>query len=105
MGLKGDLVSLPMEARFTYDAHRELCFINLEWYVVRTPADIEAIAKAVKTLLAPLHKKVSAIVNYDNFILFPERKEAYIDMVKNLADKYFSRLTRYTTSTFLRMKG
>ncbi len=105
MGLKGDLVSLPMEARFTYDAQRELGFINLEWYVVRTPADIEAIAKAVRTLLAPLHKKVSVIVNYDNFVLFPEMKEVYIDMVKNLADKYFSRLTRYTTSTFLRMKG
>ena len=43
-------------------------------------------------------------VFYDNFNILPEIIEEYTDMVKFLVDNYYSGVTRYTTSAFLRMK-
>jgi propionate CoA-transferase len=51
-----------------------------------------------------LGKKVHTIVNYDNFTILPDLVEEYTEMVKYLVNKYYSEVTRYTTSTFLRMK-
>ncbi|MFO7643868.1 MAG: hypothetical protein R6W95_05740 [Desulfosarcina sp.] len=58
----------------------------------------------MEAILAPLGHKVYTIVNYDNFSILPELVNAYTDMVKNLIDRYYAGTTRYTTSTFLRMK-
>ena len=49
-------------------------------------------------------RKVLAIVNYDNFRILPELLDAYTDMVKGLADRFYSGVTRYTTSAFMHMK-
>ena len=54
--------------------------------------------------LSPLGRKVYAIVNYDNFEISPELVEPYAQMVKTVVDKYYTGVTRYTTSAFLRMK-
>ena len=59
---------------------------------------------AVTQLLEPLGKKVFTIVNYDNFSIAPDLVDAYSGMVKRLVDRFYSGVTRYTTSTFLRMK-
>ena len=59
--------------------------------------------RAENFLLATLGKKVNTIVNYDNFNIRPELVEEYSDMVKYVM-KYYRGVTRYTTSTFLRMK-
>jgi propionate CoA-transferase len=58
----------------------------------------------VEKIVAPLDKKVYTIVNYDNFTILPDIVDEYTDMVKYLVDTYYSGVTRYTTSTFLRMK-
>ena len=63
--------------------------------------DIKA---AVENILAPLDHKVYTIVNYDDFDILPELVDEYTDMVKYLVDHYYSGVTRYTTSAFLRMK-
>jgi propionate CoA-transferase len=104
MGLKDDLVSLPLEDRFTYDPDQNLFFVNLEGHMIKTLEDVEQVRKIVETRLAPLDKKVSAIVNYDDFVIMPDVLDAYIDMVKDLVERFYSGVTRYTTSTFLRMK-
>ena len=52
----------------------------------------------------PLDRKVYTIVNYDNFFIAPDVVDEYTDMVKGLVDRFYSGVTRYTTSTFLRMK-
>ena len=54
--------------------------------------------------LSPLGRKVYAIVNYDGFGILPDVIEPYSDMVKWLTDHFYSGVTRYTTSGFLRMK-
>ena len=45
-----------------------------------------------------------AIVNYENFDIAPELIDAYGAMVKGLVDRFYSGVTRYTTSNFLRVK-
>jgi len=54
--------------------------------------------------LAPLGRKVYAIVNYDNFEIFPDIIDEYSAMVHGLVDRFYSGVTRYTTSGFLRIK-
>lgn len=45
-----------------------------------------------------------AIVNYDNFTIFPDVIDDYSAMVRNLVDRFYAGVTRYTTSSFLRTK-
>ena len=54
--------------------------------------------------MAPLAHKVYAIVNYDNFEIFPDIIDEYSSMVRGLVDRFYSGVTRYTTSSFLRAK-
>jgi len=58
----------------------------------------------VEKILVPLSEKVYTIVDYDNFTILPDIVDKYTDIVKNLVDNYYSGVTRYTTTTFLRMK-
>ena len=104
MGLKSDLFALPLGKRLVYDPHEDLFFVNFEGYAIRTPEDIEKTKAAVVKVLEPIGHKVYAVVNYDNFSILPELVGAYTDMVKAIVDRYYTGVTRYTTSTFLRMK-
>ena len=104
MDLRRDMVAIPLDDRFTYDRQQELFFINLERFVVRSHADIEAIHNAVEAKLAPLGQRVYAIVNYDNFSIPPDLLDEYSTMVRSLTDRYYSGVSRYTTSGFMRIK-
>lgn len=102
MGLRSDILYLPLEQRLTYDPERNVFFVNFEGFEVKTALDIESIRDMVAERLAPLGKKVPAIVNYDNFSIVPDLLDAYVDMVHDLTQRFYSRVTRYTTSTFMR---
>jgi propionate CoA-transferase len=104
MGLKEDLFSVALDKRLVYDAHENLFFVNFEGYSIRTLEDIQDVKTAVGDMLSPLGHRVYAVVNYDNFSIVPELIGPYSDMVKGLVDRFYSGVTRYTTSTFLRMK-
>jgi propionate CoA-transferase len=104
MGLRDELLAVPLPQRLFYDAQQNILFINFEGYSVRTQEDVEAIRAAVEQRVGPLGKKVFAIVNYQNFALWPDVIEAYSDMVRDLAQRFYIDVTRYTTSAFLRMK-
>jgi propionate CoA-transferase len=104
MGLRGDLLSLPLEQRFTLDEDKHVFFVNLERFSLRSADEIEKIRQIVEARLAPLGHKVKAIVNYDNFVILPELLDPYSDMVRGLTADFYSHVTRYTTSGFLRMK-
>ena len=78
--------------------------MNLERFALRSKADIDAIARAVESKLGGLDKRVHAIVNYDNFSIVPELLDEYSAMVSRLVDRFYSGVSRYTTSGFLRIK-
>ena len=104
MGIKDDLFSISLSDRLIYNAADNLFFVNFESFSVNTQQDVEDIKNAVETILTPLNKKVYTIVNYDNFSIAPNLIDNYTQMVQQLVSKYYSHVTRYTTSTFLRMK-
>ena len=104
MGLRDDMLSIPLDQRFTYDPQQNLFFVNFERFAVRSRGEIRAIVKAVENKLAPLGHRVYAIVNYDNFSIVPELLDEYSAAVRGLMDRFYSGVSRYTTSGFLRMK-
>ncbi len=104
MGLKDDLLSIPISQRLSYDPATNIFYVNFEGLNVRSRDDIEEIRVRVGDICAPLGKRVKTIVNYDNFSILPELEDDYIKMVKFVVSKYYSDVTRYTTSAFLRMK-
>jgi len=104
MGLKDDLLIIPLDERLIYDPEENLFFVNFEGHSIKTRKDIQEAKETVEKILAPIGKKVHTIVNYDNFTILPDLVDEYTEMVKYLVNKYYSDVTRYTTSTFLRMK-
>jgi propionate CoA-transferase len=104
MELRDDMLRLPLDQRFTYDPKQNLFFVNFERLPVRSRNDIRAIKEGVEAKLAPLGHKVYAIVNYDNFSIVPELLDEYSAMVRGLMDHFYTGVSRYTTSGFLRMK-
>jgi len=104
MGLRDRMLTVPLRERFSYDPQQDTLFINLARMEVRTAEDVERIGAMVESIVGPLHKRVYAIVNYENFVIRPEVLDTYGAMVKRLMDHHYSGVTRYTTSTFLRAK-
>ncbi|MUL49780.1 acyl CoA:acetate/3-ketoacid CoA transferase [Mycobacterium sp. CBMA293] len=104
MGLKEELLTVPMEVRFTYDAERDMFFINMEGMSLHTQEEAEAIVAEIEKRLAAVGKKVPVVVNYDNFYLSPALADYYASAVRGLAERYYENVTRYTTSSFMRLK-
>ena len=104
MGYREEWLSLPLESRLTYDQTEGVFFINFEGFGIRRREDIERVRRAVEERLAPLGRKVPAIVNYDHFTIAPELLDAYTDMVRDLVQRFYAGVTRYTTSAFLHLK-
>jgi len=104
MNLREDLLAIPLDQRFTLDEQQNLFFVNLERFALRGRADIDLIARAVEAKLGGLNRRVYAIVNYDNFSIVPELLDEYSAMVRGLTDRFYSGVSRYTTSGFLRIK-
>ena len=104
MNLKSDLMSVPLSERLAYDPDENLFFVNFEGLVIRSHEVIEQIEAAVADKLSGLGKKVYTIVNYDNFEISPELVDDYTHMVKRVVNRYYTGVSRYTTSAFMRMK-
>ncbi len=98
------MLSIPLHDRLIYDPKENIFFVNFEGFAVRTPETILQVEQAVANILSPLNRKVDTIVNYDHFDILPELVDDYSAMVRRLVDRFYSKVTRYTTSTFLRMK-
>jgi propionate CoA-transferase len=103
MGLRDELLSLSLEDRLTYNPEENVFFVNFENYYVKNSEDILNIRNTVEKILAPLGRKVSTIVNYDNFNIAADLVDEYSDMVKYVM-RYYSEVTRHTSSTFLSAK-
>ena len=104
MGLKGDLMTVPLDARFAYDAIRNMFFLNMEGLSLVTGDEVQAIGTEVGKRLAAIGKKVQMVINYDHFYLDPALADDYKAVVRSLAERYYASVTRYTTSSFMRLK-
>jgi propionate CoA-transferase len=104
LGLRADLLRLPFDARFTFDAEQDILFLNFEKLEVRSPETVEAIRRKVEEICEPLGRKVYAIVNYEGFVLDREVEDAYAEMVSDVVRRFYRGVTRFTTSSFMRAK-
>jgi propionate CoA-transferase len=104
MGLRDDLLSLPFDARFTYHPEQNILFLNFEKLEVKTPEMVEAIRQKVRSICEPIGHKAYAIVNYEGFVLDRDVEDAYVDMIRDVVERYYHRVTRFTTSSFMRAK-
>jgi propionate CoA-transferase len=104
MGLREDLLRRPLDGRFSYDPENNLFFANFEGLTVRSREDVEQVRRAIESQLAPLAAKVTVIADYDNFTILPDVIDAWSEMARALGERYYAGVSRYTTSSFLRLK-
>jgi len=104
MNIRPEMLDRPLDERLSYDGAQNLFFVDFAGLSVRNEGDIGRILEAVEAKLAPIGHKVNAIVNYDRFSIVPELVDDYIGIVKGIMDRHYHDVTRYTSSTFLRMK-
>jgi len=104
MGLRTLMLGLPLDERFNYDADKNLFFVNFEGLQVHSQEQIDGIRREVESRLSGVATKPQAIINYDNFSIHPELIDSYSATVTKLVNDYYAGVTRYTTSSFLRMK-
>ena len=104
IGLRERLLMLPLADRFTYDGASRTFFINFERLHIRSLQDVEAVRQQVERCLAPLGHKVVGVVNYDHFVLDPVVQDDWATMVRELVDRHYLDVARYSTSGFLRAK-
>ena len=104
MGLRDQMLTMPLERRFAYAADQNLFFINFERLIVHSQQDIDDVRREIERNLDPLGRKTYGIVNYDNFVIAPDLIDAWTEMVQDVVERYYWGVTRYTTSNFLRLK-
>ena len=104
MQLRKSLVGVAFDARFSFSPELNTLFINFEYFEVKTMERVYAIEEKVERLLQPLQRRVHAVVNYEGFVLDREVEDAWAECVQRLVSRFYDRVTRYTTSAFLRAK-
>jgi propionate CoA-transferase len=104
MGIRESVLSIPLSDRLSYDGSTNIFFVDFERFAVRSLGDIERIRTAVEERLAAIGRKVAAVINYDQFSIEPELVDAYAKVARAIAERHYTRVTRCTTRTFLRLK-
>jgi propionate CoA-transferase len=102
LGWREQLLFVPMRERVQYHLERDVLFVNLAGLEIKTRTDIGNLQAAVETCLNPLGRKVPVVVNYDNFSVLPDVLDDYMAMVQQLTARFYSFVTRYATSAFMR---
>ena len=104
MGLKETLLAIAMPERISYQPERNLMFLNFQGLRLRSPKDAQDVRDAVEERCRQIGHKVDVVVNYDSFEIDEAAMEAYSQVIEDMVRQYYSHVTRYTTSTFLRAK-
>ena len=104
MGLRDDILSIPFDSRFHYDEALNTLFLDFENLRVKSLELMEKCVDRIRAICEPLGQKVQVIVNYDGFEIDPELESAYVQYVKEMEDRYYDHVTRFTTNAFVRAK-
>ena len=104
LGLRERMLDIRIEDRISYDAATNTLFLNYAGMRVRTQDDLDKIKHAVEATLEPLGKRVNSIVNYDSFSADDDVIDRYLDLVRHVEKTYYLKVSRYTTSGFMRLK-
>ena len=104
MQLKDLLLSISLVDRMQYEAAKGMAFYNFQGLRVRSKKDVEDIRHATEALCRPIGHKIAVVVNYDDFQIDEAVVDDYSAMVKQISDQFYTHVSRYTTSAFMRLK-
>lgn len=104
MQLKDALLAISLVDRMQYEASKGMAFYNFQGLRVHSKKDAEDIGHAAEALCRPIGHKIGVMVNYDDFQIDEAVVDDYAAMVQALSDKYYTHVSRYTTSAFMRLK-
>ena len=104
MGLRERMLDIRIEDRLSYDAASNTVYMNYAGMRIRDETDIQMILRAVDALLAPLGRRVHAVVNYERFSCDDDVFTKYVDAVEYVEAAYYLDVKRYTSGAFLRHK-
>lgn len=104
MGLGADLLQIGIERRIQWDGAKGILFVNLVRLAVRSAADVAAIRDRVEAVCGPIGRRVDAVVNYDQTRIDEAVAPDWAAMVEDLEARLYARVTRYSTSAFLRRR-
>jgi propionate CoA-transferase len=104
MGLEAELLNLSLPERVIYDPERNILFLNFEGMHVRVAEDVKAIWDICEQRCQAAGKRVGVIINYDRFRINQDMYDTYAEMDRYFLANYFSQITRYATSAFMRAK-
>ena len=104
MNLETDLLNLDLPDRISYDEVRNILFINLEGHYMRVKEDIAQLRELLIHRCKAIGKRVGVFINYDSFRINENIYDDYMDMDRHMLKHYYTTITRYSTSAFMRMK-
>ncbi len=104
MRLSHTLLDVDLSDRISYDAERNMLFLNFEGLHIRSQENIDSIRDAVGARCQEIGRKVAVVVNYDSVRIDEALFDAYADMVRHMEETYYTQVSRYTTSAFMRVK-
>ena len=104
MGLSHALLDMQLTDRLSYDAARNILFINFQGYAIHSMEEVDSVRRVVDAMCAGIGRKVALVANYDDFRIDEALSDAYFAMVEGLHARHYSQATRYATSAFMRAK-
>lgn len=104
MDAEQTLLRRALDTRVSHDETRNILFLDFQRLAVREPADVERIRETVEARCRAIGRRVAAVVNYDGFTIDDRVVGMYADMVRYMEREHYTRVSRYTTNAFLRMK-
>jgi propionate CoA-transferase len=104
MDLRARLLDFDLGPRIAYDAAHGRLFLNLSHLHVRRIEDIERIRQAVEARCREIGQRVATIVNYDGFQVDHDMAERYAKMTREMEVRYYSKVSRYASGAFRRMR-
>lgn len=104
LDLRSRFLDININERLSYDSASNTVFMDYAGMRVQNQKDLENIKEAVDALLGPVGRRVNAIINYERFEAAPEIMPQYLDLVRYVEETYYDKVSRYTTSGFMRLK-
>jgi len=87
MGLRDQMLMLPIEKRFKYDPKLKMLFVDFGHLAIRSERDVQRIKAEVESCVRPVGERTSAIVNYRGCTIEPSVSESYVRMIDALVKR------------------
>lgn len=104
MGIRGNLIELPIPTRIVFDPGQGKLFLDFERLEVRERAVIEAIRDRLAAICEPIGHTVDAVINERGSWVDPELEDDFRGMLEVALSRYCRSVRRVTTSVFMRGK-